>query len=112
MRVDLSDVLEAEERAYDELGNVAYLMHDAAKAGAEDEQRRHEYVNRTYKLQTNTTAEIEKIASTESIVTLQMDTEYASYVVNRGLSTIEQQAEKVERAIGRAFAEQAKRVAG
>jgi hypothetical protein len=63
-------------------------------AAATSERRTHAYKNRTFALQRGTQAsEIIEVGD-QRMVMLQMDTDYASYVVRRGLSNIDDVAQK------------------
>lgn len=113
VRVDISEVLAAEARFLDERKRTPQIMRAIVATAAANERAQHEYQNRTkLGLQASTQASIARRSNDGATVELVMDREYASYVVRRGLSEIDEQAKGAERAIAAALEAQAKRVAG
>ena len=112
IQIDLSEIEALEKRAEEELGRTARIMKAVADIGALNERRDHAYHNRTGNLQRSTGATIEGSSISRVEVDLEMGMEYASYVVRRGLSTVEKQAAEVASGIEIALEAQAERIAG
>ncbi len=74
--------------------SVPRRMHRILLAAAAEERRTHTYRNRTFDLQNGTQASEIRESGDEIAIELSMDTEYASYVVDRGFSQFREIAER------------------
>lgn len=96
MKIDDSDCDRFEAAAIRRLRRSARRMKRILDAAAASERRTHAYKNRTRQLQTNTRASDVVEVGDQSMVMLEMDTDYASYVVAKGLSRIDEVAKMAE----------------
>lgn len=94
--VDISDVEALERSARGDLDAVPRVMKAVAEIGASDERAKHSYQNRTGDLERGTRALVDRLSADGAMIELIMDTDYASYVVRRRLSTIQTQAVATE----------------
>jgi hypothetical protein len=108
--VDISEIVAMEERARAELARVPRIMKAVADVGAAEERSTHGYQNRTGELQKNTRAVIANQSADGATVELEMAKEYASYVIAKGLSNIDEEARRVERGITVALEALGKRI--
>lgn len=74
--------------------SVPRRMHRILAAAASEERRTHAYRNRTGTLQSETQASEIRESGDETVIELAMNTEYASYVVDRGFSQFREIAER------------------
>lgn len=95
MNIDLGPMYQLMKATSQELKNVDRYIRHAAKKAIDYEKANHPYVNRTGNLELNTVAQVQKSAN-EFSISLQMNTDYASYVVGRGYSKIETAAAMME----------------
>jgi hypothetical protein len=109
--VDISEVIELEALARAELQSVPRVMKAVLDVAALEERRSHEYRNRTGNLQRSTQARIDSRSADGASVELEMGEDYASYVVRKGLSHIEEEAHMAERGIDLALEAMAGRIA-
>lgn len=97
--LDISDVIELERRAKDELATIPRVMKSILDVAALEERSSHEYNNQSGDLQRSTRARIDQSGRDETVVELEMAEDYASYVVKAGLSNIEEEAKLAENGI-------------
>lgn len=101
--LDIDDVFEFHDRVSEEFRQIPKMLRQAVRFGAQYERDNHEYKNRTRNLQRNTKGVIDESSRHEVVASITMGTEYASYVVNRGLSEIEDAAAHTEQILDGAF---------
>lgn len=104
MRVDISEVITAEQAAVRHLEReVPREMYRIARQAASDERRGHTYQNRTGNLERSTQA-TEPVDSGDTVqVDLIAGTEYASYVNARGYMIIDETAARAANEMGYFF---------
>lgn len=82
--------------AKDKLKELPKAIESIVKMGALHEQLNHAYVNRTGNLQRSTQGTLYRSSSSDIRADLDMGADYASYVVNKGLSEINTVAKDIE----------------
>lgn len=95
MNIDLSPLYKIIDANTDELKNIDRAIRRFAEKAIEYEKSNHTYKNRTGNLQQNTVAVVTK-AGDQIEASLQMNTSYASFVVDRGFSEIHNAADMME----------------
>jgi len=87
--VDLSDLDEFTRDSAKHLRGWGASMRRVLKAAAKQEREEHSYQNRTGNLESHTQAVDAVDSKDETTIDLTMDMPYASYVVDRGYSQID-----------------------
>ena len=95
MNIDLSPMYKIIDANVNELKNIDRQIRRIADKAIQFEKQNHQYINRTGNLERNTVAEVTK-SGDEIEASLQMNTSYASYVVDKGYSRIYDAAEMME----------------
>lgn len=102
VRVNHKSIYAATKTAEEEFAKLHDYMLEIATFGADYLKDTDPYQDRTGNLRAGTQALLVSEAP-EIRVELEMDTEYASYVVGLGYSNFDEAADKVEREIGKAI---------
>lgn len=95
MKVDLSSMYKIINEKTNELKMIDRAIRRFAQNAAAYERANHLYKNRTGNLEKSTIGKVTK-SGDEIEASLQMNMDYASYVVNRGFSKIDEAAEMLE----------------
>lgn len=97
--VDYSDVALMIKK----LENVDKTLLSQLKMAAMEERRTHRYINRTGRLERETKASMVRSSRNRAVGELVMNTDYASYIVQRGFSSIERIAIETQRYLNDIF---------
>jgi hypothetical protein len=95
MKIDMGALYQIIEANKQELKNIDRKMRHAVEEAAAFERANHTYINRTGNLEKSTVGRIVK-SGDEFEMTLEMGMDYASYVVDKGLSKIDVAAKMAE----------------
>lgn len=97
IQIDLSDLHKVRENAKKRTESIGKVMLNAVRMGAYDERQNHKYQNRTGNLEKSTKGNMVRDGAKEKRVELRMGEDYASSILQKGLTGIDDEARLIER---------------
>lgn len=97
MPVDISEVLALETYAIREIDRTYDHLIKVTELGIAKEKRGHPYTNRTHNTERTTVATVHGATADGGVCTMQIGTEYSSYLAEKGYSLIDRVAAEADR---------------